>query len=132
MIDYEVKVFNRVHAKAAPLCAQGKFVSTVINTKPTAFPAASLIEMDNITVRERQSSTPKENFALVTYQLEIYATTKSECRKVFKAVDDEMISMNFSRMSGQYINLPENLNLFRYVARYEAEIDADGNLYRRA
>lgn len=132
MIDYEVKIFNKVHAIVAPLCANQKFVSTVIASPPTAFPAASLIEMDNTTVRNRQSSTPTENFVLVTYQLEVYATSKSKCREVFMAADGAMLSMNFSRMSGQYVNNPDNQKLFRYVARYEAEIDADGNIFRRA
>lgn len=132
MIDYEVKIFNRVRARVAPLCAEGKFVSTVITDKPTAFPAGSLIEMDNTTIRSRQSSTPVENFVLVTYQLEVFATTKSKCREVFAAADAEMIAMNFNRMSGQYVNNPDNTKVFRYVARYEAEIDTEGNIYRRA
>ena len=132
MIDYEVKIFNKVHGTVAPLCANKKFVSTVIVDPPTAFPAASLIEMDNSTVRQRQSSTPVENFALVTYQLDVYATSKSKCREVFAAADAAMIAMNFSRMSGQYINNPDNTKVFRYVARYEAEIDSDGNIYRRS
>lgn len=131
MIDYEVKIFNRVHAKVAPLCAKGKFVSTVITEEPTGFPAASLIEMDNTTIRERQSSTPVENFALITYVLEVYATTKSKCRQVYTAADNAMIALNFSRMSGQYINNLGNPKVFRYVARYEAEIDKNGNIYRR-
>ena len=131
MIDAEVKIFNRVYAKAAPKCAKGKFVSTIITEEPTGFPAASLIEMDNSTVRSRQSSTPKENFAVITYVLEVYATTKSKCREVYATVDDEMIAMNFSRMSGQYVNNAGNTKVFRYVARYEAEIDSEGNLYRR-
>ena len=132
MIDYEVKIFNRVHSAAAPLCAKNRFVSTVITEKPTSFPAGSLIEMDNTTVRDRQSSTPTENFALVTYQLTVYATTKSKCREVYAAADTEMIAMNFSRVSGQYVNMPENTKVFCYVARYEAEIDQDGNIYRRS
>lgn len=131
MIDYEAKIFNRVHAVVAPMCAEKKFVSTIITEKPTAFPAASLIEMDNSTVRRTQSSTPTENLALVTYQLEVYATTKSKCREVYAAADEVMISMNFSRMSGQYTNNSENTKVFRYVARYEAEIDPEGNIYRR-
>lgn len=131
MIDYEVKIFNRVHASVAPLCANKRFVSTVITEKPAAFPAASLIEMSNTTVRERQSSTPVENFARILYQLDVYATSKSECRKVYAAADSAMIAMNFSRTSGNYINMPDNLNVFRYVARYEAEIDPEGNIYRR-
>ena len=131
MIDYEVKIFNKVYDVVAPLCANKRFVSTEIVELPTAFPAVSLIEMDNRTVRSRQSSTPSENFALVTYQLDVYATSKSKCREVFAAADGVMISMNFSRMSGQYINHPDNTKVFRYVARYEAEIDPDGTIYRR-
>ena len=131
MIDYEVKIFNKVHAAVASLCANNKFVSTIINDMPTALPAASLIEMDNATVRRLQSSTPTENFALITYQLEVFAKTKSECKKVYAAADDAMIAMNFTRISGMYINNIENMKVFRYVARYEAVVDSDGNLYRR-
>lgn len=131
MIDCEVKVFNAVHATAAPKCAKGKFVSTVISEEPTAFPAASLIEIDNTTVRNRQSSTPVENYSLITYQLEVYAKSKAKCRDVYMTVDDAMIAMNFSRMSGQYVNNAANTEVFRYIARYEAIVDQAGNLYRR-
>ena len=131
MIDAEVKIFNRVHAVVAPLYAKGKFVSTIISEEPTGFPAASLIEMDNMTVTRRQSSTPKENFALITYQLEVYAMSKAKCREVYAAADDAMIAMNFNRLSGQYINNIGNTKVFRYVARYDAVIDREGNLYRR-
>ena len=89
-----------------------------------------MIEMDNATVRNLQSSTPVENYSRVTYQLEIFATTKSKCREVFAVADDEMIAMNFTRMSGQYINNAGNTKVFRYVARYEALVDQNGNLYR--
>lgn len=132
MIDYEVKIFNKAYAKAAPKCANNMFVSTIITEKPTAFPAASLIEIENRTVRSRQSSTPTENFAILVYQLDVYATSKSKCREVFAEVDEAMLAMNFTRVSGQYINAPDNTKLFRYTARYEAEIDPDGNIYRRS
>ena len=132
MIDYEVKIFNMAYNAAAHLCANKKFVSTILTSPLTSFPAASLIEMDNATIRRYQSSTPVENFALITYQLEVYATTKSECRTVYAAVDEAMIAMNFSRISGMYINNPDNTKVFRYVARYEAVVDPDGNLYRRS
>ena len=130
MIDFEVKIFNRVHASVAPLCAENMFVSKQI-VRTTCFPAASLIEMDNTTVRDRQSSTPGENFALITYQLDVFAMKKSECRAVFAAADTAMLGLNFSRMSGHYIDNPDNPDVFRYTARYEAEVDPDGNLYRR-
>ena len=131
MIDYEVQIFNKVHSVVAPLCAKNKFVSKQV-LSPTAFPAASLIEMDNATIRNRQSSTPGENFALITYQLDVFAKTKRECRAVFAAADEMMLKLNFSRMSGRYIDNPGNPDVFRYTARYEAEVDPDGNLYRRS
>jgi hypothetical protein len=129
LIDYEVQIFNRVHVSVAPLCAKNRVVSTQIDGG-TAFPAVSLIEMNNTTVRNRQSSTPVENFARVMYQLEVFARTKSECRAVYAAADSTMIAMNFSRMSGQYIDNADNTKVFRYVARYEAELDPEGNIYR--
>lgn len=131
MIDVEVKVFNMVHASVAPLCARNRFVSTIITEQPTAFPAASLIEVNNRTVQTRQSSTPVENFAMVMYQLDVYATSKSKCREVFAAADDAMIAMNFTRIAGQYMDNTANTKVFRYVARYEAEVDSEGNIYRR-
>lgn len=132
MIDVEVAVFNRVYEKIAPLCAEKRFVSTVITEIPTAFPAASLIEVDNTTLTRRQSSTPIENFAQVTYRLDVYANTKRECRAVFDAADEAMIGMNFNRIGSPYSDNGGNPKIFRYVVRYEAIVDRDGNIYRQA
>lgn len=131
MIDREVQIFNKVYAVVAPLCANKRFVSTVITEAPTAFPAASLIEINNRTVQDRQSSTPVENFSAVMYQLDVYATSKAKCREVFAAADDAMIAMNFNRIAGQYMDNAANTKVFRYTARYEAVIDSQGNIYRR-
>ena len=131
MIDFEVKIFNKVHEAVAPLCAKNRFVSTPIESY-TKLPAAALWEMDSATVRRRQSSTPGENFARVTYQGEVVAATKEKCREIFKAMDEKMILMNFSRISGQYITYPDNMKIVRYVARWEAEVDPDGNMYTRS
>lgn len=131
MIDFETKIFNRVHAKAAPLCAEKKFTSTFVSTKPTAFPAASLIEVSNVTDRNRQSTKLAEEYAILVYQLDVYATAKTKCKAVLKAVDDEMIAMNFVRTSGQYVPVMDNTKIYRYVARYQVEVDPKGNLFRR-
>ena len=129
MIDYEVNVFDRVYRRVYPLCAIGKFTSVYV-PNPTDYPAGSLVELTNTTVRERQSSTPVENFARVMYQLDVYARTKQEAREVYKAADEEMIGMGFTRITGDFMDNAGNVNIFRYVARYEAEIDRDGNIYR--
>ena len=132
MIDAEVKIFNRVHASVAPLCTSKGFVSTVITKAPTSFPAASLIEISNRTVQSRQSSSLTENYVEVIYQLDVYATTKRKCKEVAAAADYAMIGMNFIRISGQFINNLDNTKVFRYVSRYEAVIDREGNIYRRS
>lgn len=129
MIDYEVNVFDTVYQKVSHLFAKGKFVSTYIPS-PTGFPAGSLVELTNDTVRKRQSSTPIENFALVMYQLDVYATTKKEAKALLSAVDEVMIGLGFTRVGGEFLDNVSNVNIFRYAARYEAEIDRDGNIYR--
>lgn len=131
MIDYEVKIFNNVYPVVAPLCAKNRFVSTQV-LDYTNLPAASLYELDNRTVRKLQSSTPTENFARISYQLDVVAKTKTKCREIFKAADDRMLSMNFTRVSAQYITYPDKTEFVRYVARYIAMVDQDGNLYRES
>ena len=129
MIDYEIHVFDRAYRAAAHLCADGKFVGTQV-VSPTAYPAAALVEVSNTTVRERQSSTPVENFSRIMYQLDCYALDKFACKGVFKAVDDAMIAMGFTRTVGTFLDNAGNPDVFRYTARYEAEIDPEGNIYR--
>lgn len=129
MIDLEVKIFDSVYEVAAPLLEMNRFLSTPISDY-AMLPAASLHEMRNVTVRRKQSSTPVENFAEVTYQLEVVARTKAKCRDIFGAIDEKMISLNFTRVSSDYITYPDNAGVVRYVARYEAIVDPEGNLYR--
>ena len=129
MIDYEVNVFDTVYRKVSNLFAKGKFTSIYVPS-PTAFPAGSLIELTNDTVGKRQSSTPIENFARVMYQLDVYATTKQEAKSLLSAVDDVMISIGFTRTGGEFLDNVTNVNIFRYAARYVAEIDRDGTIYR--
>ena len=129
MIDYETTIFNDIHAIAAPLCAKNRFLSTPILSY-TNLPAASLVEISNTTVRRRQSSTPVENYARLMYQLDCYALSKAECKQVYGAADEMMIALGFTRISGDFLDNAGDVDLFRYTARYEAEIDPSGNIYR--
>ena len=129
MIDYEVQVFDKVYRAVSPLCAAGKFVSTNV-PNDTGFPAGSLIEISNTTVRSKQSSSQVENFSEVMYQLDVYAMTKSECKSVYKAADDVLIGMGFTRITGTWLDNAGRPEISRYTARYEAWIDPDGVIYR--
>ena len=130
MIDYEVQIFDRVYQYVAPLCAKNKFVSEYV-ASPSAFPAGSLVELSNVTVRSRQSSSITENYARVMYQFDSYATSKQKCKEVFAAGDEAMIGMGFTRISGNWMDNADNTKVHRYTARYEAEIDPNGVIYRR-
>lgn len=131
MIDCEVRIFNQFHKAVSEYCANGRVLSTPL-IAPTAFPAATLYELDNTTVEARQSSYSGEEYAEVTYQMDTYAQTKSECRKVFAAGDDAMLKMNFNRLSGRVTFQMDNPKTFRMTARYHAVVDRNGNIYRNA
>ena len=129
MIDFETKVFTRVYEKVAQYCADEQFVSDGPETL-TKLPSGCLYEGDNTTVKRRQTSSPIENFALITYTMEFYAGKKETARKLVKLADREMIAMNFTRISGGFIPNLDNPKVKRWVGRYEAIVDRDGNLYR--
>lgn len=131
MIDYEVKIFNNMYDSVSPLCAPKNFVNSLANLDFAKLPGSCLYEMDNATFRKKQSSTPVENYALITYTLEVYGSKRETVKKIVKAGDDKMISMNFNRISGQYVPNMDNPKVVRWVGRYEAVVDRDGNLYRR-
>ena len=127
MINCEVKIFNDVVTKAADGFA--RFISSPL-TGPVELPAGCLYEMDSRTVKRTQSSTPGENFSQVTYQLEVYDTTKSGARGHFSNIDNYLIQRNFTRISMQYVPNNSNPDVHRYVGRYEAIVDTDYNIYR--
>ena len=129
MIDVENLVFNAVYDDIAPLCAKGGFRS-VYTPRPTVFPTVALYEMDNRTDRKRRSTGEDEDFAVLTYEMHVYANTKAECRKVFAAADEALGRYNFVRFSGAYTPNLNNERLHEYAARYQVRVSDDGCLSR--
>lgn len=131
MIDYEADIFNAVYPNVAPLCARNAFVSVHVPV-PSAFPAASLFEMRNVTDTRRKTGSPDEEYAVLTYEAHAYAKTKPKCKEVFNAIDTAMMRIGFNRIgtSGIVTN-QSNTEVFEYAARYQAEIDQQGQIYRR-
>lgn len=130
MIDIEADVFNRVYESVAPLVPQGCFKSVYV-PNPPKFPFATLMEMDNFTDKANRSSTLDEEYAVVTYEANVYATDKFDCRDVMNALDTEMLRLGFQRLSMQFIpNLADN-TIFRYTSRYQATTDRNKVIYRK-
>ena len=130
MIDIEADVFNRVYESVAPLVPQGCFKSVYV-PNPPKFPFATLMEMDNFTDKANRSSSLDEEYAVITYEANVYATDKFDCREVMNALDTEMLRLGFHRLSMQFIpNLADN-TIFRYTSRYQATTDRSKVIYRK-
>lgn len=129
MIDVENLVFNAVYDDIAPLCAEGGFRS-IHTPAPTVFPTVTLIEMDNRTDRNRNSTSDFEDFAELTYEVHVYANGKKACRDVFTQVDAALARYNFNRFSGTYVPNLNNDRVHEYVARYQVRVSHDGCLSR--
>ena len=129
MIDVESYIFNAAYDDIAPLCAKNGYRS-VQGQVPTVFPAVNLYEMDNRINTELWSNSGSDDYAILTYEAHVFATTKAECRKVAKALDDKLIRMNMTRLSGAYSPNTANSKVFEFVARYRVGVDENGVLYR--
>lgn len=131
MIDAETDVFDYVYPSVAPLVPNGCFKSVYV-PNPSKFPFATLMEMDNVTSQPHRSTARDEEYAVVTYEANVYATKKPDCRRVMNVLDTAMTRLGFARLSSQFIpNLADN-TLFRYTARYQAIAGADKVIYRRS
>ena len=129
MIDVESYIFNAAYDDIAPLCATNGYRS-VQGQVPTVFPAVNLYEMDNRINTELWSNSGSDDYAILTYEAHVFATTKAECRKVAKALDDKLIRMNMTRLSGAYSPNTANSKVFEFIARYRVGVDENGVLYR--
>lgn len=129
MIDFETAIFNKVYPSVAPLCAKNGFRSTPPTTL-SSFPTAVLYEMSNTTDTRRRGNGLVEEYAIVAYQVHVFAQSREKCREVFSALDEAMTGIGFMRFSGTYTPNMGNTKVVEYIARYRAEIDRNGVIYR--
>ena len=131
MIDVESDVFDYVYPFVESLVPQGCFQSVYV-PNPPKFPFATLMEMDNITDKRNRSSAMNEEYAIITYEANVYATDKFDCRDVMNAIDTAMTSLNFSRLSMQCVPNLLDSTIFRITARYQATADGNKVIYRKS
>lgn len=131
MIDIEIDVFDAVYPAVEPLVAPGGFKSVYV-PNPSAFPHATLYETDNVTYRPfRTSSKRSEDYAVITYEANVYALNKASCRQVMNALDTAMVNLGFTRTFCSFVPNLADSNVFRYTARYQAAVDENKVIYRR-
>lgn len=134
MIDIENAVFNRVATKVREIYPNTLVTGEYVNSPPS-FPAVSLVEADNGTLIETIDSGSNENHANVMYEVNVYSnkTTgkKSECREILGLIDEEMLSMGFSRITLTPVLNEYDSTIYRMVARYRAVVSSNNTIYRR-
>ena len=134
MIDIENAVFNQVATKVREIYPNIFITGEYVNS-PSSFPAVSLVEADNGTRIETIDSGSNENHANVMYEVNVYSnkTTgkKSECREILALIDEEMLSMGFSRSTLTPVPNEYDSTIYRMVARYRAVVSLNNTIYRR-
>lgn len=132
MIDIEIDIYDAVHGMLEAASYTGSMSSEFVPVVST-FPSVSLVEMGQYPDTRRQTQSGTECFAVLSYEAQVYALNKNECRATAAAVDNAMIALGFTPDGSgmQFIRNLEDPTIFRMVGRYTAETDGR-NIFRRA
>lgn len=134
MIDMETEIFNEVSAKVRDqypdIFMTGEYVKT-----PSSFPCVSLVEVDNATFRNTQTTESKENHVAVMYELNVYSNRtkgkKAECKEIASFIDEILMGLNFTRTMLEPVPNQDNATIYRMLGRYRAVISKEKTIYRR-
>lgn len=134
MINVEKDIFNIV-AKAVRNVYPDIYISGEYVKSPPKFPAVSLVEMDNSAYIRTQTSDNVENHAELMYEVNIYSNKKSgkksECKSIAALIDNELATLNFSRIMLQPIPNMDDATIYRMTGRYRAVASKDNVIFRR-
>ena len=134
MIDVNNEVFTSV-ATSVRDKHTGTTVTGEYTRKPSKFPAVTLDEIQNVVVERLEDSSNAENFAGLTYRLQVFSNKrtgkKAEAREIFATADAEMRRMGFRRVT--YTTTPEiyDSTIYNITATYEAVVSSAGYVYTR-
>ena len=134
MIDVESDVFSLIattlRAAYDDIYITGEYVS-----QPPKFPAVFIVEQENSVYLPGRDSGGIENFANVTYQIEVYSNLskgkKTQARTIAGMIDTLMAVNGFTRT---FMNPVQNMNdptIYRITARYQAVVSKDKVIYNR-
>ena len=134
MIDAETEIFSVIAEKARveypKLFMTGEYVKA-----PSSFPCASLVEIDNATFRNSQTTDLRENHVAVTYELNVYSNKKSgkksECKAIAFYIDELLLRLGFTRTMLEPVPNEGDATIYRMLGRYRAVIGKDHTIYRR-
>lgn len=134
MIDIENELYTQIatalRAEFNPISIFGEMVKA-----PAVFPAVMVEEKDNSIYQRTQDSGNIENHAVLMYEVNIYSNKtsgkKTECKNIFKVIDEIFASNGFTRTLKEPIPNMEDATIFRMVGRYTAIASNDKRIFRR-
>lgn len=134
IIDLEAEIFSevakKVRTKFPNIYVTGEYVKS-----PSSFPCVSLVEVDNATFRNTQTTEGKENHAAVVYELNVYSNKtkgkKAECKEIAAFIDDLMMGLNFTRTMLEPVPNQDGATIYRMLGRYRAVVSKNKTIYRR-
>ena len=136
MIDYENRIFKIVY-DAVRFYNPDIFITTQLSKAPASFPCVSFEQMDSYLSEDKTDSSREQHMVTGVYQICVYSNKASgkrqEAKQIHSIIDDAMTVNGFRRTQLQYQNLVDstNVDILRLISQYDAEIDADGNIYSR-
>lgn len=138
MIDIEDDIFDevseKVYAAFEKKCPDLLMMSEYVKS-PSSFPFISLVEIDNATFRDTQSTDGNENHVAVTYELNVYSNKtsgkKAECKALAGFIDEILLGMNFTRTMLEPVPNQDEATIYRVLGRYRAVISKNKTIYRR-
>ena len=134
MIDIEPEIFDEVSERLMEQYPEVTLAGEYVKS-PSDFPFASLVEVDNATFRNSQTTEGQENHVAVMYELNVYSNRKNgkktECREIAGFIDEIMMSLNFTRIMLEPIPDQYDATISRMLGRYRAVVSKDKTIFRR-
>lgn len=121
MIDVESMVFNTIYNQLSVLYPDAN-ITAGFDERSATFPAVIVTQTESIPYQAMNTDECAENFARITYEIEVYSnkydTGRGECKTILQSVDGIMQGMKFRRI---HTNKPVYLyrSYWKQYARYE-------------
>ena len=132
MINNASEIFDRITTALKSSDSAVKTSSVYVNA-PSSYPFVSIELIEDSVYELGVDSGDIENFANMTYELNVYTkgdTRMSKAYKLLGVADDLLKSIGFTRIIIQPMQ-DQNETLYRIIARYEAVVGKDLKVYRR-
>lgn len=101
--------------------------SSMPSNSPSTFPYVCIAQTGSYEPKNKMDSSNAEKFVELTFQIDVYSNSttsrKTECKKIMKAIDEEMRSHNFRRNILTPNDTLYNATVYRLTATYTCLCD---------